>query len=314
MNKKLAEITISALGKLGIISPTSYVGTWSTKRFHAIANFIEACEDYKLPCEWGDDQISAFLDRLDDKYYSVSTLDSQWNAIQQIGLDLGHPMSQDMKLEYLYVKNNCKEIKDDKVPVSRECLNQLCTAADINFTGYNCLLMKTMFLLAWAFSMRICEFSETKAKQIILSRSHNLRADTVRISNVGVSAAFLSDKSAKFGKHVKHRTVTWDKLPPYAKATIEAYMKPRPDASTFFCRFDGQPLNRDAVLNLLDACLLHSGWRKLHVIPHSFHQGRVSQKSLEGGDPVILHFDGCWVQGSTVFDVYVCSDIAALTP
>ena len=137
--------------------------------------------------------------------------------------------------------------------------------------GYNVLLAKTMFLCAWAFSMRISEFSMMKTSAIGSQKSHNLRADMITTDADGLSACFESDKMSLYHKVQRHCMVPWYKLPEFCRSMVEAFSYAHPEgAQYFFCTFDGQQLCRNDILDILDVCLMHSSYRFLHVTLHSF--------------------------------------------
>ena len=106
------------------------------------------------------------MDYLYDKHYAVSTLDAQWSTLHLVGKTIGKAIPPELEVDFQFVKDEGKETKDDKFPVSRRLLLELCNASDVVLTRYNVLLAKTMFLCTWAFSMRICEFSETKTSPV----------------------------------------------------------------------------------------------------------------------------------------------------
>ena len=172
------------------------------------------------------------------------------------------------------------------------------------------MLARALFICTWAFSMRICEFTHTGKKD----PGHNIRAKAIRTSNVGLSVAFHSDKTSRFARAIKHRTVRWGRLPHDSRKIVEQYIKHRPDGNHFFCKNDGRQLTRTDFLNLLDVSLIGSGWVNLKIGPHSFRQGRVSQESLEGVDMATIRHTGRWSERSAAFEAYARSDFAALTP
>ena len=83
--------------------------------------------------------------------------------------------------------------------------------------------------------MRISEFSETDGKAILrLKKSHNIRANCVRISDIGLSITFESDKTSKFSGLIKHRMIKWPKLPRMTREVVEEYTRMRPrEAATY---------------------------------------------------------------------------------
>ena len=176
---------------------------------------------------------------------------------------------------------------------------------------YNSVLTKSVFISSWGFSMRISEFSQTGQG----NKNHNVRSHCVCTSEIGLSITFESDKTSKYGNLIKHRMISWDKLPNNAKDVLETYKKLWPqNAKYFFCKIDGQPLTRNDVINWLDICLLQTEWRKLNITPHSFRQGRASEESLKGSDITDIRHEGCWAHQSKAFDAYARSDLVAIPP
>ena len=72
---------------------------------------------------------------------------------------------------------------------------------------------------------------------------HNLKGNAIKISDLGLSTAFESDKTAKFDDCIKRRTIVWSRLPSYASKVIEDYKAVRlTESDYFFCRKDGRLL------------------------------------------------------------------------
>ena len=138
-----------------------------------------------------------------------------WDAFLAVGKSLGKFIHPKQQLTYEKVREQAKEVRDDRLPVSRDLLEDLLTATDMFLEGYNNKLAKAIFICAWTFAMRISEFSKTKVKGRKRNVSHNVRASSVRTSDYYVlSIAFESDKTTVYGSAVKHRTVAWSKLLP----------------------------------------------------------------------------------------------------
>ena len=123
----------------------------------------------------------------------------------------------------MLVKDDAKEIRDNRLPVSKQLLAELVAGADKVLVGHNKLLAKTLFTTAWAFSMRISEFSLTKVASWKKIKSHNIWANSVRTSDVGLSVTFESDKTSKFSQGLKHRTVVCRKLPGFTRKLVKDY-------------------------------------------------------------------------------------------
>ena len=315
-NSPMALIMVEVMNMLGMTNLGVEIAMWLSHIFNGLANLWEACDRNELKLEWEHDQITVWLDLMHDKFYSGSTLDSQWSGLKRVGKLIGKKTTKIQELHFLYIRVHAKEIKDNKFPITLNLLNLLVEVTNKVLRGYNATLAKALFLCAWAFSMRICEYTDTesKAKKIIPS-SHNLRARAIRTSEEALSCTFKSDKTSKFERALKHRSVNWKLLPGYAREVVEKYMKIRPPAKNFFCLRDGRALVRNDFLNLLDVCLLQTGWATIHTTPHCFRQGRCSQQNVENVDIAMLKFDGRWsLKNDTVVDSYVRSDIATLVP
>ena len=205
--------------------------------------------------------------------------------VESRGKDLGKIIPPTLEMEFQMVKDDAWEQKDDRFPVSWSMLEELCSAADRVLVSYDRTLSKAIFISAWAFSMRIGEFSKTQIHMRRSQKSHNLRAGVISTEEDGLSAAFESDKSIVYSKSTRHRTVVWLKLPPFSKSVIDEYIDIRPKkAPNFFCLHNGEPLQHNDILNFLDVCLMKTKFRFLHVTPHSFRQGHLSQELLASKD------------------------------
>ena len=313
VNSELAELVIEALEEMGVLAPRTLAATWSPYRFQGMANYIEACDRENLPLKYGEEQINAFLNYIHEKHYAVTTLSSHFCTIQLIGKELDMKPSTRNLIKYKFVRDHGKKMKDNKLPVSRQLLLQLCRGADNMLVGYTAVLAKTMFLCAWAFSMRISEFSRTKAKTEVFKHSHNVTSKAILTSTVGLSACFDSDKTSKFDPTVRHRTVRWHKLPDFTKEVVDMYISLRPDTDHFFCMKDGQELDRNNVLNLLDVCLLMTDWAHLRITPHAFRQGMCSEDTLAELDPNRIRFAARWSNRSDSSEPYMRSDLVGIS-
>ena len=207
VNPELAEMVIDGLTEMEVNKPKEVVAEWSPYRFQGMANFIGASEWLGLPVYYGEVQINAFLNYIHEKNYTTTTISSHFATIKLVGHLLGRKPSPKNMIKYKFVRKHGKQMKDNKVPVGRLCLLQLCAAADLVFTGYTAILAKTMFLYTYCFSMRISEFSQTRAKTDLLHPSHNITGNAVFTSKIGISVCFDSDKTSKFDSAIRHRTV-----------------------------------------------------------------------------------------------------------
>ena len=148
-----------------------------------MANFKEACTAFKLPLVLGQEQISAFLEHLQDKNYVLATLQKNWATIKILADELKVEITHEMKIHYNYVMDHCKQITEGRLPVTTLLLTQLITAADQVLSGYNALLAKSMFICAFAFSMRVGEYTCNPGKKRgTFYREHNILANSIKIA------------------------------------------------------------------------------------------------------------------------------------
>ena len=308
------EFALEALSEIGMTSAEikKFTVKMGNPGFSAIANFKLACEMFDLPIAWEEDQVKAFLIFINSKFYSAAYLRRQWNAIQSLGEWLDCPVTEDQQADFELVENQGQELKDNKVPISKKVLKQLCQAADVLFDSYNAALSKSLFVTAYGGYMRVSEYSRTSGKN---GNKHNIRSNAVLTSTAGISITFHSDKTSKSSDPMKHRFISWKRLPHLAKQAFKEYNKLRPrQAKNFFCREDGAELTRSYVLNLLDACLLLSDYRNLTVTPHSFRLGAASEDRLRGVNMREIEDRGRWGPKSKAVEAYTRQDLVVLDP
>ena len=309
--KEFALCTLKALDwtSRDIKSFTSRMGI---KGFSVLANFHIACEYLNLPVAWGPEQIKVFLIYVNHKCYSASYLTRMWKTIKDLGKAMLQPISEQQEADFELVREQAKEVKDNKVPVSKKLLRQLCEAADAICNEYNAALTKVVFLAAWGGYMRVSEYSCTTAKD---GNKHNLRADAVITSPAGLSFTFRSDKTSKATDPMKHRFVSWKNLPSLARRAFDQYDKPQPKkVYNYFCKEDGEELSRTSFLNLLDECLVLTDFAKLAVTPHGFRLGAASHDRLKGLSMTDILEKGRWGPRSKAIEVYPRPDLIVLTP
>ena len=175
------------------------------KGFSALVNFHVACEHFNLPVTLGPKQVKAFLIFINYKYYTASYIARMRDIIKSLGKLMLQPITSEQEADFELVFQQAKEIKDNKVPVSKKLFAQLCVAADVVFAEYNAALAKVMFLAAWGGYMRVSEYSRTSDKD---GNKHNLKADALITSPAGLSITFQSDKTSKSSDPYKHTFVS----------------------------------------------------------------------------------------------------------
>ena len=285
------------------------MANWSRAKLCAIENFFSACIEFNHPFPLGDEQISAFLNKLDEAFYSVSTLEAHWGTLKKVCHTLKFPILQKHDVHYKAVKVDCREVKDNKLLVSRELLVQLCDAALEVFVGYTACLTRAIFICAWAFSMHIydyCNVQVWKKPTDKFEENHNLFYSAIKIMRKGLTACFVSDKTSKAGDPIKRRLVFWKKLPEFVRSTMWSY--------SILCKGSNQPLDYNDILNLLEPCLLHTSWCPLALTPHSFHQRRASTEVNKGVSIEEIKHSCRWSNTSKAFDAYYRTDLVMMRP
>ena len=100
-NKSIMTVnTLETLKKLSVPDPKEVALQWTAHHFYAVANFWEACGMFDLPKEWGNNQILAFIELLDRKYYSISTLESNWCSLKHISTLIDQKVSIREEIKY----------------------------------------------------------------------------------------------------------------------------------------------------------------------------------------------------------------------
>ena len=153
-----------------------YVRNLPFKKTLALAHYAIACQTHELSVSIGEAQISAFLAFIHAQYYGGSSIDSHWYTVKQLAKEHNLYVSPQAVNLYKRIRKNCREIQDNKVPVSLRLSDQLCKAASLLFHNYNAKLARAMFVLAFSFSMRVCEYTNC-AKDDNLS--HNVYSHAV---------------------------------------------------------------------------------------------------------------------------------------
>ena len=189
-------------------------------------------------------------------------------------------MNEDDVLLYDLCSALCKPIKDNKFPVNRALLQELCGVAPKLLQSYDALLVRAILLCVWGGFLRCCEYTEVQQSR----KNHNMRSTVVNIMPDGVGLTFYTDKISVVNEQPKYQMISWSFLPAGVRQMLEEYDAQRPrEADYFFVREDGTPLARDDFVNLFELCLLHTRWHFSHVVPHALLGLLVTQCSAEGG-------------------------------
>ena len=189
VNRKTAVQVCTILNEIGVPNIIAIVSDWNASRFRAIENFAAACIEFNLPFKLDSPQISTFIDRLDECYYTPSTLDSQWGILKCVARELQFDIEHEHYVHFKAVKANCRE-------VSYTCLdrtsrgNVQCRHGHLHWISITACLARALFICAWAFSMRISEYSSVavwKKPTDKTDKMHHIRYYAIQVSKAGLS-------------------------------------------------------------------------------------------------------------------------------
>ena len=130
IQKHVARQVVQTLHEMGVQDPELEVHDWTSGHFRTVLQFAAACDFANLPLQWNNDQVIAFLDMIDAKHYAVTIIDAFWGNLKRIAKALGKSVTKGQRMYFEAVRDNGKSAKDDRLPVSRELLIQLCAGAD----------------------------------------------------------------------------------------------------------------------------------------------------------------------------------------
>ena len=183
-----------------------------------------------LPYEWETPQKEAVICYLDNLNLTYLSQKCHWTVLEELCDRLNQPMSVHLITLSNWLQARCNVIKDNKLPIPKQLLINLCQAADVMFEDHEALLIKCMFLAAWGGFMRLCEYTEAKKGR----KSHNLHWDAITLNDLGFGVSFWTDKASREDPAAKHRQIAWSFLPDFAQSVFKAYMKARPKGVHYF--------------------------------------------------------------------------------
>ena len=129
--------------------PGLYLVSSSYKVKKSIDHFRAACLQVNLPLAWDHPQIQAFLHYLDKRFYTAQTLRSHWKFVKDTSATLKFQLDEEDILLYDLCAAWCKPIKNDKFPVIRILLKELCEVAPKLLQFYDALLVRAVLLCMW---------------------------------------------------------------------------------------------------------------------------------------------------------------------
>ena len=128
---RVKEIALFTLQALGVPEPMQFYHDHSDKQLHGFINLFYALTDANHTIQWGDEEMALLLQRLHAMNYVSTTIQTQWHTILD-AVDICDEEITDAVWEaYDIVQANCKELGDNKLPVSPKLLRQLCRATDL---------------------------------------------------------------------------------------------------------------------------------------------------------------------------------------
>ena len=84
VNRPTVVMAVHCLQSMGVKDLVMFLAPWPQNRVLSLWNYVDSCIEWDLDFTLGDEQISAFLDKLDKKLYAVSTLKLNWSTVKMI--------------------------------------------------------------------------------------------------------------------------------------------------------------------------------------------------------------------------------------
>ena len=189
-------------------------------------------------------------------------------------------------------------------PLTWDLLKRVLSELKVEFSGYMLLLLRAVYLTAYAASLRISEFAKTPGS------THTLLLDNVSFSyedkREGMILTLDSYKhSARPARLVVPASRSEDACPVRA---VKAFLKVRPKKEgPLFLKEDGKPISRDLVASSLKKCVSKCGLDPELFNTHSFRAGRTTDLVDWGTSDAVIRESGRW--GSNAFLNYVRFDV-----
>ena len=194
--KILKEISLPEVEYLIAVMPAT---KHKTLEYYAVA-----CREAEIPLNWGHLQLHTFLAKIDKLYYSASQIKMMWKLIRDMSKKLKFVITQEDIMMYNFVLAQCKPTKDDKLPVTRELLKELCYVALRVLQAYDAKMAWAIFLCAFGGFMRCSEYTAARPRH----QSHNIHDDAIHITDDGIGIAFWSDKCSYLDPSPKDRIIS----------------------------------------------------------------------------------------------------------
>ena len=307
---------MTVLKNLGVPQPEIFYANLAKSYKIAIQHIYRAVISTGTPWIWNEHFYNVLCEHLDVLYMAASSLTIQFKGIKLLAEALGKPLTPHQIAQFDIVIARGRRAADDKMPVSKPLLIELCKAADTIFDKYDATLSKAMFLAAWGGFMRVSEYTnEFDKKGRLRKKDHNLDFYSIDIEDDGFGVTFESDKTSTVFTAPRHRVIDWSFFPDGAQKVFEDYLKIRlSGVPKFFVKMDGCPLTRNEFCDRLEACLLLTRWRGARIVPHSFRVGAASHARKVGYGILEVQYIGRWSKNSTAIEAYTRPDLLNIKP
>ena len=308
---------VAFISALNIPDPQIFYANLNQQNKKSLRYIVQAVQTTNIPITWNDRFFDTLCEHFDILYLAASSLSMHFKMVKKLALAAGGvitPMQGD-QIDRIIARG--KRMQDDKMPISKPLLEELCAAADKIFERYDALLAKSMFLAAWGAFMRVSEYTTERntSRKKKRKRDHNVASESVDIEDDGFGITFESDKTSNLFTSPRHRVIQWSFFPAGARQIFDSYLSVRPKgARKFFVKMDGQPLTRNEFCDILDSSLLLTRWRSAHCVPHSFRVGGASHARKIGMGILEVQYIGRWTKNSSAIEAYTRPDLLNIEP
>ena len=192
-------------------------------------------------------------------------------------------------------------------PLTWDLLKKVLIALKDEYSGYLCLLLRAVYLTAYAASLRISEFAKTPGSK------HTLLLSNVAFSYDGKREGMVLTldsykHSARPARLIVPASQSQEACPVRA---VKVFLKVRSkNEGPLFIKEDGKPISRDLVATSLKRCVSRCGLDPELFNTHSFRAGRTTDLVDWGTSDAVIRESGRW--GSNAFLNYVRFDIFQL--
>ena len=192
-------------------------------------------------------------------------------------------------------------------PLTWDLLKRVLIAMKDEYSGYMLLLLRAVYLTAYAASLRISEFAKTPGS------THTLLLSNVAFNYEGNREGMILTldsykHSARPARLIVPGSQSENSCPVRA---VKAFLKVRPkNEGPLFLKEDGKAISRELVATSLKRCVSRCGLDPELFNTHSFRAGRTTDLVDWGTSDAVIRESGRW--GSNAFLNYVRFDIFQL--